>query len=238
MTKRAPPVEAILFDFFGTLVRYSASRVSQGYRATHALLRDRGVALSYDEFLGAWVGASEDLDRWSQEHQREFAMSDVSARFCKRVAPEQAAADLVEALWRSYLGEWEQGISYISGVRDLIRALSARFRLGVVTNTHHASLITKHLDALGIHDRFDLVVTSIEHGRPKPHPSIFEHALARLGCAPSAALFVGDSFDADYLGARRAGMHAWLVDPGRSSDAPAEHIIDSVLDLRERCAAT
>jgi hypothetical protein len=31
----------ILFDFFGTLVEYSASRVEQGYDATHKLLLNR-----------------------------------------------------------------------------------------------------------------------------------------------------------------------------------------------------
>jgi len=48
---------------------------------------------------------------------------------------------------------------------------------------------------------------------PKPHPSIFVSALERLACAASATLFIGDSYEADYLGAKGVGMQALLVDP-------------------------
>jgi hypothetical protein len=44
-------MSAILFDFFGTLVSYSPSRVDQGYPRCHAFLREHGSALSYDDFL-------------------------------------------------------------------------------------------------------------------------------------------------------------------------------------------
>lgn len=222
---------AILFDFFGTLVRYSPSRVAQGYPQTHALLRTLGIDLSYEAFLRAWVDASEELDRRSAREAREFSMDEVARGFLARVSSEPRPEGAREAIWRCYVAEWEKGIAYIPGVPDLIRSLATRFRVALVTNTHHAPLIARHLDALGIADRFDPVITSIEHGRKKPHPSIFEAALSLLRCPPSAALFVGDSFEADYAGARAAGMRAVLIDPDRTSNAPTTDVIASVLDL-------
>ena len=59
-------IAAILFDFFGTLVEYSPSRVEQGYHATHELLLKEGVDISYAAFLENWVVVSEALDRWSR----------------------------------------------------------------------------------------------------------------------------------------------------------------------------
>jgi hypothetical protein len=44
-------VTVLLFDFFGTLVRYSASRSSQGYPRTDALLRRLGMSMPYDDWL-------------------------------------------------------------------------------------------------------------------------------------------------------------------------------------------
>ena len=86
---------------------------------------------------------------------------------------------------------------------------------------------------MGISQHMAVVVTSIEHGRPKPHPSIFMSALERLDCAASATLFVGDSYTADYLGAKRVGMQALLIDPCGAASIPAQEAIGSVLDVRE-----
>ena len=45
----------------------------------------------------------------------------------------------------------------------------------------------------------------------KPHPSIFEAALAQAGLNAGESLMVGDSMAHDIEGARRAGMRGVLV---------------------------
>jgi len=226
-------ITAILFDFFGTLVEYSPSRVEQGYHATHALLLNEGVDISYAAFLDAWAASFEALDRWSQSTGLEYSMEQVALQFVKRVCPHRQSPEFSTRLWMSYLDEWSTAIRYIPGVRELTQELSARFRLGVVTNTHYAPHIHAHLHAMGISQHMAVVVTSIEHGRPKPHPSIFVSALERLDCAASATLFVGDSYTADYLGAKGVGMQALLIDPRGTASIPAQEAIESVLDVRE-----
>src|SRR5262249_21157517 len=195
-------ITGILFDFFGTLVEYSASRVEQGYHSTHKLLLDSGVNISYAAFLESWVAVSEALDRWSQDRGLEYSMDQVAARFLARVCPNHQSRDFSTQLWMSYVREWSVTIRYIPGVRELLEDLSSHLRLGVVTNTHWAPLIHTHLRESGLAPYVGVVVTSIEHGRPKPHPSIFASALTHLGCAAEATLFVGDSYEADYLGAK------------------------------------
>ena len=44
----------IQFDFFGTLVAYSESRVEQGYPKSYKLLLDNGSAFTYQTFLNKW----------------------------------------------------------------------------------------------------------------------------------------------------------------------------------------
>ena len=58
----------------------------------------------------------------------------------------------------------------------------------------------------------DAVVGSREHGKTKPHPSIFESALDLLGVGPTEAVMVGDSIEDDIEGARALGMRAVLLD--------------------------
>jgi putative hydrolase of the HAD superfamily len=49
-------------------------------------------------------------------------------------------------------------------------------------------------------------------GHEKPHPAIFAAALRTMNVEPERALYVGDVYAIDYLGARNAGMEAVLFD--------------------------
>ena len=157
-------------------------------------------------------------------------------QFLTRVCPHPWPSTLPTQLWMSYVNEWGRAIRYIPGVRELLKDLSSRLRLGIVTNTHAAPLIHRHLRNSGIAPSVAVVVTSVEHGRPKPHPSIFAAALDRLGCAAASTLFVGDSYEADYLGAKKAGMQVLLIDPFGSTPVPTHEVIGSVLDIKARIA--
>jgi HAD superfamily hydrolase (TIGR01509 family) len=73
------------------------------------------------------------------------------------------------------------------------------------------------------------VVTSAEVGAPKPHPRVFERALAIAGVAPSEALHVGDKVDNDVEGAAAAGVRVVLVQ--REGEPPAG--VEAISSLRE-----
>jgi putative hydrolase of the HAD superfamily len=225
-------LRAILFDFFGTLVEYSASRIEQGYHATHAILSEQDITITYGEFLERWTAVFDTLDGWSRQTGREFSMQQVAVEFLAEVCPRPYASGLPAALWGAYVAEWGTAIRYPPGVRELVADLSTRFRLGVVTNTHATPLVRDHLTRSGIAPHVQAVITSVDHGRPKPHPSIFVAALERLGMDAASTLFVGDSYEADYLGATRAGLSALLIDPAGVAPVPAADRIASVLDIR------
>jgi putative hydrolase of the HAD superfamily len=59
----------------------------------------------------------------------------------------------------------------------------------------------------------------------KPHPSIFEAALASAGVAAPEAVMVGDSLKADVHGALGAGLRAvWLRRSGGDSGDRPGHV--------------
>ena len=91
----------------------------------------------------------------------------------------------------------------------------------------HAHDVTRHLD---------FVVASAAVGTAKPHPDIFRFALARADLKPAEVVYVGDSYVADVLGARAAGIAAVLIDrEGRAPavDCPVVRSLLDVLDLIE-----
>jgi putative hydrolase of the HAD superfamily len=85
------------------------------------------------------------------------------------------------------------------------------FLLGVVSNAD--GRIEADLLEAGLGTYLATVVDSHVVGIEKPDPAVFRLALARLGMAPEASLYVGDLYSIDVLGARRAGLEAVLLDP-------------------------
>jgi putative hydrolase of the HAD superfamily len=80
---------------------------------------------------------------------------------------------------------------------------------------------------------FDVVVDSALIGVEKPDPRIFQAALQALDVAPEEALYLGDLYAVDVLGARAAGMHAVLLgEPGEGPpDCPRAGSIEELVQL-------
>jgi putative hydrolase of the HAD superfamily len=135
-----------------------------------------------------------------------------------------------------YLSEWNKGVRYIPGARELLVELADSFTLVLVTNTHHAALVHGHLQAMRVAEHFATVVTSVEHGKRKPSACIFERALALSSGKPETSIYVGDSLAADYVGATSAGLRCLLIDPDRRHDVPEANRITHILDARARLA--
>lgn len=67
-------------------------------------------------------------------------------------------------------------------------------------------------DEYGLSPLLEVIIDSTVLGIAKPDARIFETALSELGVMPSQAIYVGDSYSADMVGGKNAGMRtAWLV---------------------------
>lgn len=95
-------------------------------------------------------------------------------------------------------------------VEEVLRELRARgHRLHVLSN--NVDYLPGLVEDLGWSGFFDGVNFSQQVGTGTPDRHFFEFALRRAGCASTELIHVGDSFEADYLGARGAGPRAVWV---------------------------
>lgn len=226
-------VSCILFDFFGTLVDYVPGHTEQAPRS-YDLLRRLGTDLGHREFLTAWADEFADFERRSDADDREFSMTQAATAFLTRALRRPPDPADVAAFVGVYLREWNVGVRYPPGLPDLVRGLARGHRLAVVSNTHQPDLVPNHLAAMGIDGCFEAVITSVEVGWRKPHPEIYARTLRTLGVDASAAVFVGDSYGPDFLGPERAGITAYLIDPGYAAPVPGDRRLDSVFALPAR----
>jgi putative hydrolase of the HAD superfamily len=107
------------------------------------------------------------------------------------------------------------------------RLKAAGLLLGVVSNSE--GRVEDALQAAGLRDYFDVVVDSGRIGIEKPDPRIFQAALHALGVRPEEAVYIGDLYEVDVVGAQSAGIDAVLL--GVPGSLPGCRITSSIEDL-------
>jgi putative hydrolase of the HAD superfamily len=93
-------------------------------------------------------------------------------------------------------------------LEDLARR---RVELGVISNSNGS--VRSILEATGLARHMRCILDSRIVGAEKPNPEIFHLALRTCGVGPHEAVYIGDLYSVDVLGARGVGMQAILLDP-------------------------
>jgi FMN phosphatase YigB (HAD superfamily) len=220
-------VRAVLFDLFDTLVRFDRTllpTVTIGGRTVnstagmlHAVLSAYAPDVTVEMLYAALVESWQEAERRRAIDHREVAARDRFAHLLRCLALEPAACP--SALMRELIETHRRGIAtaarFPAAHAPLLRDLTARYRLAVVSNFDYTPTALEILETAGIAGLFDAIVVSDEIGWRKPAPAIFRVALERLGVGPPDALFVGDRADIDVAGARGIGMPVAWLNPAR-----------------------
>jgi putative hydrolase of the HAD superfamily len=188
-------VNAVIFDLWGTLVRWPNEDAE--------LLRAR-----WAERLGL---SAERLDElWYAAGAYEQRESGPLLPFLHSI---RAAAD--SDLGVEEFLEWRVDLARHALVtdRETIDALQElrrrRLRLGLVSNcTEDVALVWPETELAPL---FDVAVFSATAGCMKPDPRIYEQVYTELGVEPVECLFVGDGANDELPGAERAGMTPVLI---------------------------
>lgn len=212
-----PPLEAVVFDAGGTLVRLDFEWIA-------GMLAGHGVAATVEGLRRAEVRGRRMYDAASARARAATAgpggaaatPAAVEAYFagmlegagCRHPVLEEALAALfARQASDALLWAWAN-----EGAREAIDGARAMgLRVACLSNSDGRA--EEHLVRTGTREGLEFVVDSHVEGVEKPDPEIFRVALGRLGVAPGRALYVGDIRSVDEAGARAAGMRFVLIDP-------------------------
>ena len=210
-------MKAVFFDVDYTLIYPGATFGGEGYGAFAAR---HGLRVDPARFAAAVSAAAAELDFARNTVYRPDPFIRYAARVLRGMGADGPEPQL-ERCAREIYDEWgyPQHFALYDDVRATLRALHRDgYRIGLISNTHRCLATFQRHFAL---DPFvSAAVSSYEHGRLKPDPSIFRAALAAVGVAAGDGVMVGDSVAHDIDGARGAGMGAVLL--VRSGEPPAE----------------
>ena len=205
--RKRSKVSALLFDFGGTLAfldfellaaefsrpgrKLDPLKLEHAEYAGRAALdrylmygKSRDQNAAYEDFFRAWMEAA-------GVPQREFA--DIAARF--RAMHEEAC------MWRIVRAGTHEALE---------RLKSAGLKLGIVSNAD--GRVAADAKRFGLAKFFDVIIDSHVVGVEKPNPKIFQLALDALEVPPEEAMYAGDIYAIDMLGARAAGITGKLID--------------------------
>jgi HAD superfamily hydrolase (TIGR01509 family) len=199
-----------LFDAGNTLVFLDYDRMASGVSAALDLpLTGEQLGSHAREAARAMERSGSDQQRATAYLEALFLLGGIPADRLEEVRACLARMHHERHLWCSVP---------VSTRSALGRLKSAGFLLGVVSNSE--GRVEQALAAAGLREYFDVVVDSGKIGFEKPDPRIFHAALTALGVTPEEALYVGDLYEVDVVGARSAGMEAVLLGTFSGSEPP------------------
>jgi HAD superfamily hydrolase (TIGR01509 family) len=216
------PLRAILFDAGNTLVFLDYARLAEGVGTALAL------PLTGEELTRHISAAAHAMERTAGTDQ-DRAAAYLEALFLLGGVPPKKLGELRECLRRMHQERhlWSSVAKHSAAALGRLRA--AGFRLAVVSNSD--GRVEQALEAAGLRDYFEVVIDSGRLGVEKPDPRIFHAALEALGVAPEEALYVGDLYEIDVLGAQAAGMEAVLLGPSEAGASRSCRTAGSIEEL-------
>jgi putative hydrolase of the HAD superfamily len=208
-------LRAVIFDLGGTLMYERSSWhavTSQGDESLTRYLISQGMELNLSTFpiefrrrLGEYFS------------QREKDLLETSYTFVLiELLKDKGYTNLSDELVRKALDSlftvtqtnWVLEEDAISTLKKLEKN---GYRMGLISNAGDDQDVQQLVKRFGISPYFDFILTSAACSYRKPHPRIFELAIAKWYFLPSETVMVGDNLDADIRGAKNAGLYAvWI----------------------------
>ncbi len=229
-------VRAVFFDFYETLCFHRHSleenlkRIAERY----------GVEVNWErcetalKSLFAGTSAPAPTTHYSLLESSITVMRR-ECEFIREVGIENHVEQIAWELLQSghYLFAANSAMLYDDAVPTLQRLRDAGFKLAIVSNWD--TPLDPLTERLGISDYFDAIVASHDARvrSEKPDPHIFNYALAAVGVSAEEAVHVGDTYQADIVGARNVRIRPILLDRDGTQAGRWSETIQNLTELPE-----
>jgi HAD superfamily hydrolase (TIGR01509 family) len=202
-------VRAIIFDAGNTLLRMD-------YAVIVEQLHRRGRAVTIDQVEEAELRARVRLDPHLAPGSSTESTT-THGRYLRYLLEHLAITDEEEI---QAIAQWRRGYNLPVGLwtradPEALSALrsvrSAGLVAGVISNSNGS--VRSILEVTGLATHLDFIIDSSVVGVEKPDPRIFHLGLRQAGVTATEAVYVGDLYSVDVLGARAVGLEGILLDP-------------------------
>lgn len=199
------------------------------------IFKEQSIRLDFNLFLKTYIPINFNYwklfreEKISKEKLRYGRLKDTFDTLNYQIS--DVVIDKVSEDYISYLSNYN---NLISGAIELLEYLNKKYQLHIITNGFKEVQHLK-LQKSGLMKYFNTVVTSECVGVKKPNAKIFEFALTKSNAQPVDSIMIGDSYEADVLGALNAGILPVYLNLKEDKDSGKKGIItiNSLLALKQ-----
>lgn len=139
--------------------------------------------------------------------------------------------DTIDKLSEDYIEHLPDHNYLFDGTIELLDYLKQHYKLHIITNGFE-EVQTKKLKNSKIAAYFDTVTTSEAAGVKKPNPRIFEVALKAALTTPEKSMMIGDTYEADILGAEGVNMKTICYNYHNLKMPDKQIVVNDLLEIR------
>ncbi len=190
------------------------------------------VKVGLDDFLGVYAPIN--LEYWKLYRENRVTKSELRFQRLRRTFDTIGAAvqdDIIHVLAHEYIEHLSTFTHLVPNAMEVLEYLSPKYRLHIITNGFQ-EVQEKKLIGSNIHHYFDQIINSEMAGVKKPHPFIFELALTKAKVDPRNTVMVGDSLEADILGAKGIGMQTLHFNSNGEPDHDHCITINNLIEIK------
>ena len=228
-------IKAVFFDFYRTLcvwgrpLEASLQRIAERYR----------FEIDWDRYATARENLYADASGSDPtEHSLFETMQEIVESYYEFIRGLGVQEHVGQITWELLQSEHSlfaatNAMLYDDVVPTLEHLRDTGFKLAIVSNWD--TPLDPLTERLGIAHYFDAIVASHDArvGSAKPDSHIFNYALAAIEVSAEAVVHVGDTYEADVVGARNAGIRPILIDRDGSQTDKWGETIQSLSELPE-----
>jgi len=232
------PIKAVLFDMFDTLMLIEKNHAfySPSLKRAHRFLVNNGVNVRFRVFRDAYIKARDALYVEADAKLEEPHFNLRISNALESIGYSDVESEIVAGTTNEFCEGFMDYVRIDDHAKNALEKLHEEYKLGIVSNFAIPECVDKLLEKHDLNKLFDVVVVSGAVNKRKPSPEIFQKALEKIGVSAENTVFVGDTVDADVVGAKAAGMKSIFIERRVQKDVEQtcpNQIIKSLSELLE-----
>ncbi len=228
-------IKAVFFDFYYTLGVWGQSLKPR----VQEIAARYGVEIDWGRYAVARENLYSDASGSDPTaHTLLGTMQEIVESYCEFVRELGVQEHVGQITWELLQSEHSlfaasAATLYDDTIPTLEHLRDTGFKLAIVSNWD--TPLDPLTERLGIADYFDTITASHDERvkSAKPDPHIFNYTLAKVGVSAEETVHVGDTYEADIVGARNVGIRPILIDRDGAQTGRWDETIQSLSELPE-----
>ena len=221
-------VSDVFFDLDHTLWDFERNSALTFER----ILAKHDVRVDLPDFLEIYIPIN--LAFWKLYREERVSKTELRYQRLKTVFDEIKYAvsdETIDQLAIDYIKYLSSYNHLLPNTIEVLYYLKPNYKLHIITNGFQEIQEKKMVNAK-IRDYFDQIINSEMAGVKKPNPIIFQLALNSAKTTSENALMIGDSLEADILGAKAVGLHTLHFNAHNDPEHEICHMIHDLSEIK------